>query len=635
MVHTPPVAMRLAERSSEAGAPDEANEWRLLDRIALGSSALSGLVLFLLISRGNWYADDYLNMGLAQDTKLNPSYVSLAIFRHPEPAVRIVNWLLFHTAPMNYPLAAALVCCGVGLATWLLYRVLRMSFRPSPIIALLIVMAGFSGLWVPVTAWWAGGSEISGCVLANMLVLHAVLRCYHGRNRLGWAIAAGAWLLAGLAFYERALLGGLFAAAYLLVVMCRSVSASELWRVFRRAWPAYLSLLVVAVGYLAYYLSHHFVSRQPGYSRGELLRFLWVCWSHTLVPALFGGSLNSGNLGSLSFAAPPFWWRVACQLLLLAAVGYGVRRYGIRSLLGWLVFLPLFLAAQYPIASARLTVHGPGVGQENRYLADLLPLIVLTLASTVLVRASQHDADQVEPEAADVVAGAGGTSRHRYRYRPPGVAVAVGLVVVLAVFLTTALPESRRWTTSPGVSYTNHLHSDVAARERAGPWSLYSTYVPRTVSLPTYGRFSTTARIAELYTGRPVSIDDLSKPMYVADVSGHLVPARFQELASVPDSCSGQARIGPVVPVSRPLPRGNWTLQLDYRTSKPTVLRFAIQDGARVQEATGAFRAFSVSGSGRLTFALRPAEVDALRVDANQPGACLSSVLIGEPVAAD
>ena len=52
------------------------------------------------------------------------------------------------------------------------------------------------------------------------------------------------------------------------------------------------------------------------------------------------------------------------------------------------MLLALFVPAQYAIATARLYVHGPRVGNEFRYLADLFPLAVLTVALTVLRRSA-------------------------------------------------------------------------------------------------------------------------------------------------------------------------------------------------------------------------------------------------------
>jgi len=631
-------------------------EWWLLDRLALTVAALAALCLYALIGRGGWYVDDFLNFGLARRYPLSWHYLGLVIFQHPQPATRLADWLLYRASPMNYSLDIALPCLGIGLATWLVYRILRLAFRPSPWHLVLTAMAGITGLWVPAIAWWAGGLEIVGCVLADLLMVHALLRCYRGRHRVWWGLLAGCWLLIGLTWYERALFGAAFAAWFVPAVSCRS--PRQLLTVLRRAWPGYLTLTLVTLGYLRFYLTHDFVTRQYGYSWAELLHFFWVCWSHAMIPGLFGGSLGSQHLDVLSFAHPPLWWLTGCQLALLVLVGYGLFRSRWRAALAWLAFVVVFLAAQYTIASARLYVHHTRIGQEYRYLADLLPLLVLTVGISVLRPAAllaaarpYPAADQaivVAPAAAegpgDVhasevhaaddadVPGAADTPAGRWRRRRRLLATGVALAALATVYLVSSWPVSERWVHSRHVWYVRNLRASVAELDRRGPWSLYTTYTPWDVTPFGYDHYSQTTEVARLLTGRPVNADDLTKPMYVATVDGQLKPARLQPLATVADVCSRKQQKF-MLALSRPLPRGLWNLQLHYRVAAPTFLRFALDPGTRVPiEATGSFRSFAVHGSGELTFAIRYTAISALRIDLAAAGSCVSDVRIGVPV---
>ena len=187
----------MVDRPQPAAVAARRDDWWLLDRLALASAALSGLVLYALIGRGGWYFDDFLNFGIARESPLSKHYLGLPVLGHLQPGTRLANWLLYRIAPMNYHLAAALVCLCVAFGAWMVYRILRLAFPPSPWHLLLTAVAGTTGLWVPVAAWWAGGSEIAGCLVANVLVVHAVLRCYSGPRRLLWGVLAGFWLLAG------------------------------------------------------------------------------------------------------------------------------------------------------------------------------------------------------------------------------------------------------------------------------------------------------------------------------------------------------------------------------------------------------------------------------------------------------
>ncbi|HEU5271019.1 MAG TPA: hypothetical protein VFU36_13930, partial [Jatrophihabitans sp.] len=359
-------------------------EWWLLDRLALAWSVLSALVLYALIGRGGWYADDFFAFGQARQYPLNLRYLEMTFLGHPQPGVRLLDWSLYRISAMNYPLAAALVCLGFGYMVWLVYRILRLAFRPSPWHLVLTAMLGSTALWVPTAAWWAAAPEVGGCAGANVLTVYALLRCHRGPYRLLWGVLAGGALAIGLGSYERALFGAAFAVWFLLAVTCRSARPREALAVLGRAWSGCLALALVAAGYLLVYLAHHLARKHPGYTRGQLLHFLWVCWSHALIPGLFGGTLRTGQNVAVSYADPPLWWLTACQLALLALVGYGLLRNRLRALLAWLVFAILFLVGQYLIASARLAIFGVGIGNEFRFVADLLPLLILTLAITLL-----------------------------------------------------------------------------------------------------------------------------------------------------------------------------------------------------------------------------------------------------------
>jgi hypothetical protein len=611
--------------------PSARGEWWVLDRLALAWSVQSALVLYALIGRGGWYVDDFLNFATAKQHRLDLHYLNMPIFGHPQQATRLLNWLLYRVSPMNYALASALLCLGIGFMTWLVYRILRMAFQPSPWHLVLTAMVSTTAMWVPSLAWWAAGGEITGSVVASMLVVHAMLRCHRGPWRPLWGALAGGWLLVGLLFYERTLLGGMFAAWFLPAVTCRSARPRELLAVLRRAWSGYLALCLVATGYLLYYISHQFLPRQPGYTHADLLRFFWQCWNQTLIPGLFGGPLRTEHSDVLSFAAPQLWWQITCQLALLALIGYGVTRSRLRGVLAWLVFLAIFLPAQYAIATARLTAHQAHAGHEFRYLVDLMPLLVLTLGIAILRPAAVPPSERAEP--------ATGQARHGTPARawPSAdrrqlLALGAALVALGTVYLVTAIPPARLWVHSRHVSYVQNLRTGVAEQDRRGPWSLYTTYVPWNVVPSGFGHYSQTPAVARLVTDRQVSADDLTRPMFVVTEDGSIRPARLAAEATAPATC--RAKPGKsLLPLNRALPDGLWNLQLSYRVSTPTTLRFAIEPvPGRAVEATGTFRGFPVSGAGRLTFPLRQTAIGALRLDTFAAGVCVSDVQVGTPV---
>ncbi len=613
------------DRSSSAMNPDERSPWRVLDRLALLISALSGLLVFAFTARGGWFVDDFVDFGIAKESSLNRAYVMRPIYGHPQPGTRILDWFLFRLAPMNYPLVAALSGLGVAFMVWMLYRVLRLTFRPSPVLLVLLGLAGFSVVWLPGTEWWAAACETVPCVIAGTLLVHALLRCYLGPYRWLWALLAGLWLVIGLMFFELSLIAMAFAACFLISVAARRLSVGEIVRVVRQAAPAYAVLAVLTALYLYYYKTHEFVQSDGGYSAREMLHYFWVSWSSALVPCLFGGPLGSSPLFAESRALPPLWWVIVAQLLLLAIIGYGVRRLGVRALVGWLYFLPLYVIASYIIASARLHVYGPAIGREFRYVAGLMPLLVLTVALTI--QRSSFDRSEVEPaEPAPAEPARAGDRRWVI-----GLPAAV-LAVVLIVFTCSAVPISRRWVDANNVAFARNLRASIHQRESAGPFSVYTTFATADTSAAIDGKYSLVPQLARLLTGREVSADDLSKPMYVADDSGHLRAAKLAPYALLSGGCNPTIGPAPMQKLAQPLANWAWTVRLRYRVPVGTTLRFLAGPTATVQETTDEHVGFSLSGSGRLTFQLRTQQLSSFGFDTDHAGACVSDIVIGKPV---
>lgn len=617
-----------AESPQPRQRPDQ--RW-LLDRLAVALAVLQAGALFAFIRVGGWFQDDFQNLEIAQQSGLTRDYLTLTVFGHPQPGIRLINWILIRVAPMNYQLVTALLAAAVGFASWLVYRILRLLFRPGPVQLVLMTMTGATALWLPTEMWWAGGSGVTACVLAGTLSTHATVRCYLAERRsasLGWGLLAGCWLAAGLTCYERTLFGGMFAAAFLPMAVCSRIRLRDVALVLRRAWTAYLALAGVGLSYLAYYLSGSFVRGMPGYTATQVVHSLWIAWSSALVPGLFGGPVSFDGPGPLSSAGTPLWWLLLTQLAMVALAALGLRRLGRRSVRGWALFLPIFVVAQYSIATARLTVHGVRIGAEYRYISDMAPPAVLALG-IMLLRPLPLDS-AVPPDGRAAALTAPVSARVRKQYLLAG----VSMLVIWAVFVTSAVPASRRWHTDPGRSYVANLRKGLATADRKGPWSLYTRFVPLEVSSPNYGRYSTTPLVAGLLSDQPIRADDPRYPMYTVDNSGHLVPAAFRTAGRVQLRCSTRAGQQLVTALPTRLPTDSWTLSLRYSVAKPVTLRFAISNGIRVIEATGSYRGFPVSGQGQLTMLLRTSAVKSLRLDAAAAGICLSDVRIGQPVPA-
>jgi hypothetical protein len=646
----------LADMSSQTGEPAAATAsgrapglvGRLspVGRLDLATFVLvsaQGLGLFLLIARGGWLVDDFENLSIAQRSSLSRAYLTLVVFGHPEPGNRALNWVVMRIAPMNYAFVALFTALCVAATSWITYRILRLTFRPSPWMAVLAGSAGALVIWLPGSMWWASAVELAPCALASALACHATVRCYLGPRRILWGALAGGWVVVGLSYYERALVGAAVSMVFLPLAFCAKVNPAQILAVVRRAWPAYAAQLGVSAAYLATYLSGNYVKAQSGYSAGDLAAMMWRGWSSSLVPGLLGGPLQWRFIGGASpvssgvypIGDTPAWWVAVGQVAALAVLVLGITRLGWRSLRGWVMFLPLYFAAMYAVAIARLATYGPQLGAEFRYVADLAPMTALALAIALL----RPKAPDTPPEAPDTPQAASDTPERAATsqvFNRTGVLLAGGFVAVTAAIVAaSAVPAADRWAANPTETYVANLRRSLAEADRGTRWSLYNTIAPSWLMPFHYAPYSTLEYLGQLVTGRKVPVDDPTSRLLVVDGSGIARPAAFRSAATVPDHCTARRNETVVRALPRPLGNARWFLTLHYAAATPSTLRFAIDPGTGFVAADAQSTSYPVRGAGSLIVGLRRLPVARLRITAVTPGTCVTSVRIGAPVPAD
>lgn len=619
---------------AQASAPTEPVE---LKRPAALIIAGQTLVLLLLFWRGSWYADDLQSMAQAKRASWRRSYLELPVFGHPMPGMRALDWVLVRIAPLNYHVVAVITATALGLSSWLLFCVLRRVFRPSPALLVLAALPAFSAIWLPPVLWWAAATEMIGAALSTTLCCYTLVRCQQGSGaitRFGWGLAAGLSLAFGLLFYERSLLGAVFAGLFVLAVSANRLA--DVGRVLLRAWAGYLSIALVALAYLRYYFTHGHVRQTPGYGAGRLLEYLWRSWADTLVPGLAGGPLRwqfVSNIYGIKPAperflnvyakvAPPWWWVLLTELGALAIAYFGFRRNGWRSVRGWLIFVPVFLLAQYSIATARLTLYGVGIGDEPRYVSDLVPAAVLALG---LVLLRPVDAAPPPPRRSAPSAWRGARMLWPARIWP---ALAV-LAVCWLVFAISAVPVSSRWAGNRSKSYLANLRRSLDQADRSGPWSLYDTPVPNWLVPAAFVPYNRMSMIAPLVHPSGAPMDDATRPMLVVTEDGTAEPARFEADADLGRQCASSVAKGIVFGLAQPLPKDWWFLQLDYYAPETTRLAFVLDAGTGLISATGDVR--TVHGHGRIVVALRQASITRIGIRTSRASMCVSNVAIGMP----
>jgi hypothetical protein len=574
---------------------------------------------------------------MAQRSRLSASYIGRTVFGHPEPGARVLNWVLMRVAPMNYPVFALAAAVGIAATSWVIYRILRLVFRPSPAMAVLAWLAGAIVIWMPPAMWWASAMELVPCALGSAMACHATVRCYLGPRRIVWGVLAGVWLVLALSCYERALVGAAVSLVFVPLAVCDRIRPRQVLAVARQAWPAYTAVILVTMAYLAKYLSGQYVQTHGGYSTHDLIDMLWWSWSHSLVPGLLGGPLDwhyvggavSLKTGVYPVGQPPEWWVVLGQVVALSVLVAGIRRLGWRSLRGWAMFVPLYFGTVYAVATARLAMFGPQVGDEMRYVADLVPMVTLALGLALL--RPRFAGTQPAPVPIATHAAAGRALFDRRAALLAGAFLAVTAPIVAA----SALPASNKWATNPTKTYVANLRRSLAEADRGSRWSLYNTIAPNWFMTVHYSPYSTMEYLGQLVTGRPVPMNDPTARLLVVNAEGTAVAAAFRSTTTVPDHCTTRPNETVVLPLHHPVDGSElWFLVLRYTTTEPSTLRLTMNPGTGFINADAQGKSFPVHDSGTMLLQLRRLPIQQLRIRAAQPGACVTDVRIGVPVPA-
>jgi len=581
------------------------------------AAALVALVQFTVLyglgARGGWFADDFANLSQAQSARLNRTYLENPIFSHPIPGSRLINWLVFHLAPMNYAVAYLLPVLGVVITGFMVHRTLTVLTGRSWATVGFAAVVGSTAIWLPPAMWFAAGPQMVFSALAGVLTAHAVACCYRAETRghtIGWGVLAAFWTLTGLAFYEIVTMTSLATLALTAIAGTETFRPRALVAVVRRAWAAYLLIPLVVGGYLALYLSRGYVTRHPGYTFGSVLHFILDSWVYTLGPGLLGGPLRWGyGPGGFAVTETPLGWRILVQLLLLALLVLTVRRSGWRAVWAWGLLFAVFAAAQYVVASARLQLYGLSIARETRYTANAIAFSALCVGVALLARQQRRTGDRPR-QALTLV---------------PGLSVVIALV--------SAVPVASHWVHSGAQTYLTNFRRSLHQAERDPRFSLYDTTVRSDVEPADFVPYAYLAAIARLYSGHPISVDDPSRRLYVVDDQGFVRVAGFDRTTSLPAHCwsrtDDQFRYQAPAPSRSDRHRDRF-VRFHYRGPAGASVHIALIDDSPAQGEHLA-QTVSTSGTGEFLIALHTRPIRRLEIRANA-GVCLDSGELGYPV---
>lgn len=358
---------------------DRDNRWVV--PVALGLVALQ-LGYRAWASYGSWWEGDdfvYISSVFAPGGT-SPHQVLLSYAGHLLPADFYATWLVNRVAPYSWTLAASLITAMQLLANIGFLRLLLIGFgRRWGIIPPLVLFLVVS-FTIQDSVWWATAIQSLPFKISLCWALGSQIR-YAQARRPAAAVAACAWVAAGLVFYEKTLLVIGAMGLVTLVYFCHGTFRERATQTWQRYRLAVLLNAVLGVAYLAAYV-HFGKSFGPGRAtQVPIGPTADVMVLRSWATGVLGGPVRwAHGLGDpVSYARPSSLTALVAWVVLVLVV-----REVLRSRSGSLRALSLpgyFLACDVVLVSAgRAGTYGALAGTELRYLTELSVATAVGLA---------------------------------------------------------------------------------------------------------------------------------------------------------------------------------------------------------------------------------------------------------------
>ncbi|WP_410631857.1 hypothetical protein [Amycolatopsis sp. cmx-4-83] len=501
---------------------------------------VAGLVPLLLHAwaalHGSFAQDDFVvTWQAAAAGPFDPGFLFQDYHGHLQPGGFFLAAVLTWWAPLDFPLFALPLLLMKALATGYFWCLLVRCFgRRWAILVPFTVFTASTLLLVP-TLWWSFGIQAVPVVLATAAALHSHVKYLADGGR--WWLATFAWMLFGLAFYEKAAVIPVLLAA-VTVLLGRS------FRDHVRYWLGQAAVLVAFVVVFFALTSSQVGTGASPLSAGTVADLTGRMLGDTLLPGLAGGPWTGAGPGA-TWAPTPFAVVVLLLVAALVVVIAGGRRGGRRAWGAWVLLAAVFAVDVGLLALTRLREVGPSAGDDPRYVADLALVAALCGAFAFLTPAE--------------VAPSGGK-----RERPIALVLCVLLLASSAFGFSRLAPALR-------FEHSGQYVGNVRAAVGEDPdLVFYDTFVPSDVVHEWFGADSRASRVVGLLPG--THFDQPTSRMHLLDATGipHKITGVDPVSRGVPGpvpNCGYAIGETPVrVGLDKPV-LGRHLLKLDYYTS--------------------------------------------------------------------
>jgi hypothetical protein len=349
----------------------------------------------IFISNYFFWQDDFHFLELGLGHSFTWSYLTYVGAGHLFPGVYAIAWVAARIALYNWVFASAITVIMLAAAGLAALRLLRTLFGDRPAILVLLLIYLLSPLTMLDDRWWSTAIESLPLQIAVFMALNAQVH-YVRTGRFWHGIAAAAWLVFGLAFFEKAVVLPLVLFAVTSAFLMEGPWPRAIGQCLVRYWKSwFLELVILAVYAVVLSQALHTSTAQPEVSGlGQGFSFTWELLKNTFVPGALGGPWQWLPTEDASYAgsAPPgmLAWLALIVAAAIILASIALRRYAWRA---WAILAVWLLAADVtPVLLGRVEVLSAGVlALQTRYVSDALAVLVVCLGLAFLPLDGQPD----------------------------------------------------------------------------------------------------------------------------------------------------------------------------------------------------------------------------------------------------
>jgi len=529
-----------------------------------------------ITTRGYLAIDDFPLISQADAAGLSVGHLFEMYNNHLNPAARLVTWATNRLTGFDYWPYATLMVTGQAVVSVAFYRLLRLMLPATWALLAPLCLFLFCPLTLEDSAWWAVGMNLLPMQLAMIMAITAQIRYLRTRERRH-LVALAAWVVFGLAFFEKSLLA---VAVVFLLTLCLYGPGGPVRAVvttIRRWWRSWLVLTGVSLVFLAAYLGMSSSTlRQPASGR-EVGTFLQQYFGQSLSVGLLGGPWSWLDAGDgPPVAAPTLTAQRISWVLVLALIALTLwlrRSVAVRA---WTLLLLYSGLSAGIIGATRLGSGYSGVaGLVPRYLGDVL--VVAAICVGVALCGLRRIDDETEPDPAAAL-----PAPVRAHKRPFAAALAAGTALLVASSLYSGVDFGTDWASKAGRDYLNTARAGLAD---APPGTVFMDQpVPPTVVDRLSNPWNRQSRFfAPLDDHEPVFVTQ-ARQLWVFDDSGKIRPAWVKGIRARPGpapGCGYQIAGGRsvTVPLDGSVVEYWQVVRVAYIVNKDTSATFRLGDG--------------------------------------------------------